>query len=81
MKSNWKEGLDEWYKELPNILPTHNVRIWKVSPHEVQAFIQTEIIEKLIEDIPENIESSDGWYYARTAETKHQLRAKWLGKE
>ena len=71
---DWK---DEYNKQFPTV--DHQY------PNLVKSFINTEIIEKLIEDIPDNLIHG----YAYTIEPmktdskklKDQLRAKWLSNK
>lgn len=63
---NWKEKFDDTFITLP-------------SPREIEQFIETEIIEKLIEDIHDLESTSAGTLDTRPLKAK--LRAKWLGKD
>lgn len=71
----------DWEKSIHNTISTHS----GYDPDVLEDFISTEIIEKLIEDIPNHLE-----YYREIATTnklkndwdmtqlKQQLRNKWL---
>jgi hypothetical protein len=77
--SNWKE---QWWEVMGTKLDVH------IPPSQsdiIQDFIETQIIEKLIEDIPDklgelNHGEMDNWVYDGK-EFKKRLKAKWLGKE
>ncbi len=73
---NWKEQFDKefWVEEADDWGSTPN-------PSEIKSFISTQIIEKLIEDIPDDI--NDAALHTRissnaTGILKRQLRNKWL---
>jgi hypothetical protein len=61
---NWKEQFDKRYGGLFGVKGS------------IKNFIQTEVIEKLIEDIPD--EHSAGMFLASNKDIKEQLRKKWL---
>lgn len=73
----WKEGFDKEFL-------TSVERFITLPGREIKAFIETEVIEKLIEEIPD--ETEHGRNEANPCDIrldvlKQQLRAKWLGKE
>lgn len=69
MATNWKE-------QFINRFALHS-EVWnKTTPVEVADFISTEIIEKLIADIPEDIYVRDVRHTVQ--DIKQQLRERWL---
>lgn len=83
--NNWKEKFDKIFHQ-------YNTDDWE---DDIQHFIETEIIEKLIEDIQEEIRevtppavmipggrwADDYNLKATLLDRTEQLRASWLGKE
>ncbi|MGI8467745.1 MAG: hypothetical protein ACR2N3_04765 [Pyrinomonadaceae bacterium] len=73
---NWKEKFDKWF---PITHPEAGIDKYgafiKVNPERVQDFISTEIIEKIIDDIPD---IDWGEYNSQLAHLKQQLKNKWL---
>jgi len=72
---NWKERFDLQFSSWE--LPEENI----LYPKEVKDFISTEIIEKLIEGIPDNAnvrDSYDGDIDLSGKDLKQQLKDKWL---
>lgn len=66
---NWKKEFDKQFTS--SKFPAHNLNY----PGNVKDFISTEIIEKLIEDIPNH---SPWSVVDELAKLKQQLRDKWL---
>jgi hypothetical protein len=69
---NWKEQINKWTVTIH--VPGNPPRLItsKFEPNFLPHFISTEIIEKLIADIPDD----DDW--SLNSEIKQQLRHKWL---
>lgn len=77
MKINWKEEFDELAKY--STISSDPAIAFRLEP--IKKFVETEIIEKLIEEIPDNMETKLGneWgTYLYGHQLKQQLRAKWL---
>ena len=76
---NWKEQFDEQFKErFFNFFPYNGEDKHHYFYVDIKSFTSTEIIEKLIADIPENIISGDEYEQGRMEEIKQQLISKWL---
>lgn len=67
---DWKEEFKDRFT--PKVLNGD----WMGTPYNIPKWIETEVIEKLIEDIPD-YKNASGVYLRE----KEQLKAKWLGKE
>lgn len=95
--SNWKEEFEEHFP-----IPDHDRMskcgcrseaehvasfAWVPSREEVEDHIETEIIEKLIEEIPATAVTDEKWEDGRWVQHRNyfsvqeQLRAKWLGNK
>lgn len=68
---NWKEQFDKSF--VVNGLTSS----WG-NPTALKHFISTEIIEKLIDEIPDSHYSDSGMYITSNKQLKQQLRDKWL---
>lgn len=82
--TNWKEQFDKGFKErFFNFFPYNGEDKRHYFYTDIKSFISTEIIEKLIADIPDVImpnayDSINDESYVKNAELKQQLRDKWL---
>ena len=74
---NWKEQFDDQIKGIADIEVRDGK--WVVERDEVIEFISTEIIEKVIDEIPEMYFDDGFMFDTETASRiKQQLRDKWL---
>lgn len=71
---NWKEQFEKYYG--------HDLaEIDKTASENIQHFISKEIIERLINDIPDESFNEDGYFMQNNKPLKQQLKSRWLGKE
>jgi 5,10-methenyltetrahydromethanopterin hydrogenase len=77
---DWKEQFDNQFPEI-NIAPE---RVIQATPEGVKGFISTEIIAKIIDDIPDGIIRLEKWdtdkpkFRTDKPDLKQQLKFKWL---
>ena len=80
---NWKEQFEKILsKHIANwiveVSKDNQKPLRRKSRKELLNFISTEIIEKLIEDIPDKITNLSGDKFIRSNHLKQQLSPKWL---
>jgi len=78
---NWKEQFDKEFGEMPFTYRGMKPSSYPEPNEAILNFISTEIIEKLISDIPnsEVIEQPDGIFWRQDyTPIKQQLKDKWL---
>lgn len=85
MKNNWKEELEE-YGELHsefcdiNNEGGSNYGCYCDNMNQIKSFIEKDVVEKLIEEIPENWDDNERPSRV-IASIKQELRAKWLNQK